>query len=99
MFDWLIFERVTANRLKEGQRNRSLAVRIAYQKGRLGDTESDFSLIYYLFLFFPVALLLCCHVFVLKCTSCGSFIAGVAPSSPRLLMQIYEKARFHLTAQ
>lgn len=48
--------------------------------------------------FFPVALLLCCHVFVLKCTSCGSFVAGVAPPSPKLLMQIYKEARVELTA-
>lgn len=49
--------------------------------------------------FFPVALLLCCHAFVLKCTSCGSFVAGVAPPSPKLLMQIYKKTRVELTAR
>lgn len=101
LIDWLIFERETADRLKEGHSNRWLAVRRANQKSRLGDTKSDLGLIYYLafFLFFPVALLRCCHAFVLKCTACGSFIAGVAPPSPRLLTQIHEKACLQLAAQ
>lgn len=52
LIDWLIFERETAHRLKEGHSNRWLAVRRANQKSRLGDTKSDLGLIYYLAFFF-----------------------------------------------